>query len=238
MEINIRNTLFNKLSKVNSFILGKPVSVYPVSSYMSSEIGYANPDGIYLNTEHKILGNYDENEQIVINSIENISERMLFAEINNIIEDPAIEYQGRYYLSAKLMECLSFSIKKIWELSSPLGNEKHPYTQFMKALIQYCDCGIVKGKFTFPEAKDVFIDIINIVDEAITESDFDKRLEYSMTVYEKAKILFKEESKDEELMENLMDELSQCLTENGKNDSMIITLREQNGVWLIDSPTY
>jgi len=25
---------------------------------------------------------------------------------------------------------------------------------------------------------------------------------------------------------------------NGKNDSMIITLREQNGVWLIDSPTY
>jgi hypothetical protein len=129
-------------------------------------------------------------------------EQKVFHMICNIIEDPAIEYFASRFFGGKLLEALHFSVMHIYRQSTPIDEEETASEQFFAAMIQYGDGGILKGEFTFPEARKVFREILPYFDKAIESFDSATRLENMEKVFEISRPLWIDET---EALKKLME---------------------------------
>lgn len=151
----------------------------------------------------------------------NLAKRMsraeagIFMQFANTIEDPAIEYLAPTVMGGWLLESLRFSIRHIYSLSTGIEKSADAFSQLINALIHFGDMGIVKGKFTFPEAYEYFKIVAPIYNEAIICPNSKKRIDYAKECMELTRPLWEEEVKKAEFMEKLMKDLEEMLKKSG-----------------------
>ncbi|MBP3782676.1 MAG: VWA domain-containing protein [Butyrivibrio sp.] len=143
------------------------------------------------------------------------AEAGIFMQFANTIEDPAIEYFADQCFGGRLLESLRFSIKHIYKVSPGIEHSSSAFGQLINALINFGDMGLVKGKWTFPEAKEYFIKVAPIYNEAITTANSQKRIDYAKECMEITRPLWEELVKEQEFFEKLMEELAEFLKRNG-----------------------
>lgn len=114
---------------------------------------------------HQIFTNFEETDKI-IDSYKRQSEKNIFSQVSNIVEDTRIEFFAHQAIGGDALSALQFTIKHIY-LNSELGNETHPVSQALNALIQLGDMGIVRGKFTIPEAFELFRRLVPLFEKAV-----------------------------------------------------------------------
>ena len=138
-------------------------------------------------------------------------EASVYSENFNCIEDPSIEYQADSVIGGYLLKALRYSIRVIYMRSPEITDSPTAYAQFLNALIQFGDLGIVKGKFTFPEAEKSFKKAAPIYNECIECTDAKKRTEYALEVMEIARPLWERDLEEEKERQKLMEELKKAL---------------------------
>lgn len=155
----------------------------------------------------------------------------LFDRIFNVIEDPAIEYWAPHYFGGPLLKSLRYSIMHIYETSTKdfalaeFGDEKKPLgplTQFINAVIQYGDGGLLKGKFESKEAEDAFRTALPIIDKAITEPSGKKRIALSLEVYHIVESFVDAEAyqQEKEMINNLLKQHGKSIQQMPADGSM------------------
>lgn len=120
-------------------------------------------------------------------------EQDAFHMICNIIEDPTIEYFAHQFFGGKLLKALRYTVMQLYREGDCLEKSKSPAQQFFNALIQYGDGGLLKGSFTFPEARKVFYEVIPFVDKAIETYDSEQRVKYMDKVFELSRPIWEPE---------------------------------------------
>ena len=156
--------------------------------------------------------------------------RKIFLELFNVVEDPAIEYWAPHYIGGTLLKCLRYMIGFLYENSTPIGKETYAYSQFVNACIHYGDGGFVQGDFTFPEAKECFIQSLPVLDKIITEPSGKVRIDETDQILDITKPLWKEIVKDIEEFKKMIKELDNLLGGCGK------TTKENSGEGESSSP--
>lgn len=143
------------------------------------------------------------------------AEAGIFMQFANTIEDPAIEYFADQCFGGRLLESLRFTIRHIYKNSPGIDKSPNPFAQLINALINFGDMGLVKGNWTFPEAKEYFAKVAPIYNLAITTPDSKKRIDYAKECMEITRPLWEEMVKEQEFFEKLMEELAEMLKRSG-----------------------
>ncbi len=162
---------------------------------------------------HQLLTNFDYTNKVTDSMTR--AEAAIFMKFANTIEDPAIEYFAPSCFGGKLLDSLRYSIKRIYKLSPGIDKSPNAFSQLLNALINFGDMGIVKGKWTFPEAKEMFRKVAPIYNAAIVCPDSKKRIDYAVECMQITKPLWEEYVKEQEIMEQLLNELSEFLKKSG-----------------------
>lgn len=121
------------------------------------------------------------------------SEQKMFAQIFNLVEDPAIENFAAQAVGGFALDCLYFTIEKIYESALPVSgpqNHGQALEEYLDALIQFGDRGIIKGGFSSDLAREYFNRTAPIIYRAINEPDGAKRVRLALDVYNIAKTLW------------------------------------------------
>lgn len=150
-------------------------------------------------------------------------EQKIFAEISNILEDPAIEYLAPTVVGGTMLKSLDFVIKHTYK-KSPKISEPYktsdgrmgtpsPYGQYCRALIQFGDMGLLKGSFTSKKAAEVFAQTDDLFLQGIMEPNGKKRVEISKEIFKLSKPLWEEEVKTQEAIDKLLEEIASILSE-------------------------
>lgn len=163
---------------------------------------------------HKIATDFMELER-VRDSITEPREAEIFWSIANVVEDPSIEAQAKYYFGGWLLKCLHRTIMVIFRDTPPLGDEACDFTEYMNAMIMYGDGGIIKGKFRSAEAKKYFYATVPLVDRSIDERDAKKRIKLQYEIFLKTKPLWEDIANQRKMM----DELRKLMKDHGKSMS-------------------
>lgn len=161
---------------------------------------------------HQLLTNFK-----LIHTIEQKyerSERSIIQYIHNVVEDPRIEYFSKDRIGGSLIDDLIFSKVVIYRNSPKLEESKYPFQQFMNACIQYGDCGILRGNFTYPEARDTFLKAIPVFDKAIEEPSCNKAFNLALQIAEIARPLWQSEADLNKMLDDIM---SESLKNSGHN---------------------
>lgn len=191
---------------------------HPVMDPLTVEHHVAFVQGVFTHElMHRIATPFAEFERM-LNGMP-IEEAKIFAQIFNVIEDPAIEYQAPMYIGGHLLKCLSYSIMTLYKETEPMRKKARPFSQFMTALIMYGDGGAVKGKFHSQKARNIFYKCLPLVDEAIVTRDGKRRLKLAYDVFLLSKPLWKKDLEDMEKMRQLLEELSKLMRSSGKGTS-------------------
>jgi len=208
--------LKSRFSRMANALHGKPSRIITIPKG-SDELGCTSKNSdIHLNPNHELVKMLSEPEAIQFitgvyghedmhqhmtdftafdraTKAKPEAERGVFHMLCNIIEDPAIEYGASRFFGGKLLKALHFSVLHIYRQSPPLDEEESKSEQFFSALIQYGDGGILKGNFTYPEARKTFREVLPYVDRAIEEPDCKKRIALMKKVYEISRPLWIDE---------------------------------------------
>lgn len=145
-------------------------------------------------------------------------ERQIYAQLCNILEDPAIEYFADTVVGGHLLKSLRFAIAHTYKISPNIEEATSAFGQYVAALIQFGDMGPIKGYFTFPEAKKAFAESAELFNQGVEEPNGIKRLEIAAKLHEISRPLWEEELKNAEAFEELMKQISDMLAEMGKSD--------------------
>lgn len=140
-------------------------------------------------------------------------ERRILSMISNVLEDPAIEYWAPSAVSGPLLKALRFTIAHIYKDSPNIEESDTAFGQYVSALIQFGDMGLLKGRFTFPEAKKAFADTADIFEKGVTEPIAEKRMDYAKQIFEISRPLWQDELEREKALQ----ELAEMLSELGKS---------------------
>lgn len=162
---------------------------------------------------HQVFTNFKYSNKIC-NELSQ-AEAGIFMRFANTIEDPAIEYFAPTVMGGKLLKALRFSIMHIYRKSPGIEVSSMAFSQLINALINFGDMGIVKGEFTFPEAKEAFIKVAPLYNEAIVCPDGRKRLDIAKECMEMTRDLWEEYVKNEEEWQKLIEELLDFLKKHG-----------------------
>lgn len=217
-------------------ILARPNNVYQAAN---NELGYTNKTGdIFLGFNHSLLHELNMKKHIaaldgvfahevmhqLLTDFDGESkylkayiapkEQKVFHMICNVMEDSYIEYFAPNFLGEKLIRALNY-MRAYMYYKSPKLNAKTPFSEFFQACIHYGDGGLVKGSFTFPEAKDCFAKAILIMDAHLQERDPNVRLSYVNEVFEITRCLWDPELKTAEFLKTL----SKIAEESGHEDT-------------------
>lgn len=228
--------LRGRYRKMTLGILGRSNNVYQASN---DELGYTNKSGdIFLGFNHSILRELDmkkhiaaldgvfahevmhqlltdfNGESIYLKANIAPKEQKVFHMLCNVMEDSYIEYFAPNFLGEMLIHALNY-MRAYMYYKSPKLNAKTPFSEFFQACIHYGDGGLVKGSFTFPEAKDCFAKAILIMDAHLQERDPDVRLSYVNEVFEITRCLWEPELKTAEFLK----ELAKIANKNGHGDT-------------------
>lgn len=174
-------------------ICGYKVPVYDASHINPDQLGFATEKGVYINYQHPMLDNLPIDKQIVfimgiiahefmhkvfsdfdvlkygLLKYKDYTKKRLVQEIANIIEDPAIEYMAGFKIGGYMLKCLRFAVRVTYNANNNLEDASSAIEQLFNAYIMYGDMGIIKGKFTYPEAEQVFMETLPIMDKAIED---------------------------------------------------------------------
>nr|WP_297765541.1 VWA domain-containing protein [uncultured Butyrivibrio sp.] len=162
---------------------------------------------------HQLLTNFEYTNKVTESMTR--AEASIFMKFANTIEDPAIEYFAPSCFGGKLLDSLRYSIKRIYKLSPGIDKSPNAFSQLLNALINFGDMGIVKGKWTFPEAKEMFKKVAPIYNAAIVCPDSQKRIDYAVECMQITRPLWEDYVKEQETMEKLLEELSKFLKRSG-----------------------
>ncbi|MBR1477265.1 MAG: VWA domain-containing protein, partial [Lachnospiraceae bacterium] len=143
------------------------------------------------------------------------AEAAVFMKFANTLEDPAIEYFAPNIFGGRLLEALRFSIKHIYQKSTKIDDSSSPFNQLINALIHFGDMGMVKGSFTFPEAKEYFEKIAPLYNKGITCPDSRERINIAKECMEQTRPLWEEMVKNQDEFQKLLDELMKALQSFG-----------------------
>ena len=143
------------------------------------------------------------------------AEAGIFMNFANTLEDPAIEYFAPNVMGGKLLAALRYTIAVIYKKSPPIDSSSTAFGQMLNALINFGDCGIVKGNFTFPEAKEYFDKIAPLYNEGITCPDSRRRLDIAKECMEITRPLWEEYIKDQEIWDQMVKDLLEFLKKHG-----------------------
>lgn len=239
MDIKMFNTLRSYMRDCSLAFYGEYIPI--CDETVNDEIGWCDSNAIFLNYKHPILNKFQYEKQIVIllgvfthelmhkiytdfNVLsyglkkykDNKKMFRLVREISNIVEDPAIEYFSRYKVGGYLQQCLLFTIKSFYDLQPDITTEKSAIEQLMAALIMFGDMGIIKGEWTFPEARETFVKVINIFNKAIEEPSAAKRFTMSEEI---SKIIYPMIENDDSFIDD-MDNFNDNQAKNGQGTSI------------------
>lgn len=148
-------------------------------------------------------------------------ERHVYRLFSNTLEDPAIEYFADARLGKGLVDALRFTIREIYKKSPSIDEgETTPFTQLMNALIQFGDMGLVKGSFTYDEAKEYFKKIAPLYYKGIRTFNNKERLDIAVECMEASRPLWEKEFKSVKEFEQKLKELLKRLSkENATGNS-------------------
>lgn len=140
-------------------------------------------------------------------------EKEILGTINNYVEDARIEHFAYQFVGGTYLKCLEFAIAWTYNSSPKLSEMKTPFEQFMMAIQQFGDQGLPKGRFTFPEAKEVFDQVAPIFYKATIETNPRRVMKYSKDIFELSRPLWK----DQKDLAELMQKLQEMAQKNGKS---------------------
>lgn len=143
-------------------------------------------------------------------------ERQIFMILANVLEDPAIEHFAPLAVGKGLVEALRYSIAVIYKNSPPISESGTPFAQYVNALINFGDMGLLKGHFTFPEAEKAFRETASLFYSGITCPDAAKRIKIAKEIFNLTRDLWECEAKAAEAAEREMKALQEMLKKLGK----------------------
>ena len=162
-------------------LAGRTCRVLDIERGQEGEIGYTSSNNeIHLAYDHPIMDGLSEIEKASFRegvfahealhqvytdfaaferrmTFFKVFERPIFAVLMNVLEDAAIENFSPEIMGGTMLSSLRFSIAHIYKTSPKLEESKTPFSQFIAALINFGDMGLLKGEFTFPETKKIFL---------------------------------------------------------------------------------
>ena len=144
-------------------------------------------------------------------------EQEIYADIANVMEDPAIENWASHYFGGHMLNALHYTIKLCYENAEKIETGKDPFSQWFTAFIQYGDGGMLVGNFTFPEAEEYFYKSLPYFDKCIEEPSGSERVKYFKEVFDLTKPLWIDMAKSRQQFEQLMEQLSKIMQNAGKN---------------------
>ena len=233
--------LKRKCEKIFYAVLGKQCPVLDIEPGMEDQIGYTveKPE-IHLSCSNELFNDLEDDAKLFFISgvfahellhqafsdfnllKATISkyksrEKNIIAEINNIIEDPSIEYFAPTIIGGDLLKALRFSIFHIYKKSPDINECEEPYCQFLNALIQFGDMGLIKGYFTSEEAKKIFNQSVSLMNQAIKSPNPKERISIAEQIMELSRPLWERKTNAEfdELMKQIADQMNQL----GKNQN-------------------
>lgn len=220
------------MTKAFSSIKGEQLRVTDIEPMNAGAVGYTSKNKvIHLSNDNELFNDLDEeHQQIAIigvgthelmhqmltnftlreRSIQGLPkyEQRIFAELDNILEDARIEHYAYQFVGGPLLAALKFIIAHTYKKAPKLEASEDAFTQYLNALIQFGDMGKLKGHFTFPEAKKVFMETAPLFDKYIYETSTRKAMRISKEVFEIARPLWKDVADTNELIDKMMEELA------------------------------
>lgn len=217
-------------------LLGRRVRVRPVPNNEDA-LGYtAKDEGIFIAYNHPVMDGLNDDERRLFRRGVFVHELMhqvftnfdvydmkirsydpnirpIVADLCNILEDPAIEFWAKTVVGGIWLKALEFSIAHIYKISPGIDSSESALAQFMNALINFGDLGVIKGKFTFPEARTCFLKASPIFYEAIKEPSCAKRMVYAGKILEISRPLWENQAE----LNKLLEELAKSMAEHNKN---------------------
>lgn len=145
------------------------------------------------------------------------NEISIFHDIWNRIEDTSIEYWIFKTIGGELPKALRYTIATTYKSSPNIDEIKAAFAQVIAAMTQYGDVGLLKGNFTFSEAREHFLKIQPIYDSAIEEPNAKKRLCIAYQIFDELRPLWEPALQNDELMQQLLKELLKSM-KNSHND--------------------
>lgn len=221
------------LEKAFLGLTGRSIKVLDIEPEMKGQIGYTSADGtIHLAEECDITKEMSEVEKIsfrrgvfahealhqIFTDFEarmryvnrhKSYERQIFADLTNVVEDPAIENFAPEVMGGTMYKSLRFMIATVYKASKPITECKSAFAQYFMALIQFGDMGLIKGGFTFPEAKKIFALTAPIMAQAIETPVCKDRLDLAEEMFKLSKPLWKELAENQRLMEEFQKQLEE-----------------------------
>lgn len=213
-------------------LAGRTCRVLDIERGQENEIGYTSSNNeIHLAYDHPIMGGLSEIEKASFRegvfahealhqvytdfaaferrmTFYKVFERPIFAVLMNVLEDAAIENFSPEIMGGTMLSSLRFSIAHIYKTSPKLEESKTPFSQFIAALINFGDMGLLKGEFTFPETKKIFFQIAPKFAAGVEEPVCKKRIDIVQEIMEISKPLWENDAKDAEEFAKALEELS------------------------------
>jgi hypothetical protein len=125
----------------------------------------------------------------------------------NLVEDPAIEYFAPQVFGGEMLDSLRFTIRQIYDMAPDLEESTTAFSQFINALVMFGDMGLLKGKFTYPEAEKYFRMIAPEFNAAVVNPDPKERINAAKRWTILTRPLWKKEAEEEEKFEQMIDDL-------------------------------
>ena len=201
---------------------GKPINVFvnwrhhEIAKGLDEDEATLLRMGVFAHeTLHQCFTNFDYTNKVCKDMSR--GEAAIFMQFANTLEDPAIEYFAPNVFGGNLLEALRFSIQEIYKKSPGIDKSQTAFGQLINALIQFGDMGMIKGKFTFPEAYEAFKRVAPLYNEGITCPDSKRRIDIAKECMDLTKDIWADELKNHEEMEKLMKAMEEFLKKLGKH---------------------
>lgn len=240
----------NLMEKIFLGISGLKVRVKNTDS---EDIGYTDGNDIYLSYKNELTEKLSSTEASalrlgvgfhellhkmltdfkILNSTMNAMpkyEGMIFHQIDNALEDAAIENFADEVAGGYVLDSLRFAIAKTYELSPNLEDVEGELNQFFLALIHFGDMGLLKGHFTNEETKKIFLECAPIFYAGLNSKNPKYRNECSKKIFNISKPLWEDLVKDNEKMEKMLKEFLDMLEEMGVLDNLKSSSGSGSGV--------
>lgn len=150
---------------------------------------------------HEVLHQVFTNFEYFYRRLEKLKttlEKYMFAEIFNLIEDPAIENFADQVVGGHALNSLYFVIDTAYKkFKEPEPTDEEIRTnqfilcEYLNALVQFGDRGLIKGGFKSEKAQYYFNKTAPTVYKAINEPDGKKRVDLALQVFEMTQVLWK-----------------------------------------------
>lgn len=142
-------------------------------------------------------------------------DQYMYHQLMNLIEDPAIESMASQVVGGMPLKALKMAIRGIDSASDYSDDAIDEIHDLTKALIQFGDIGIVKNKWTFPKAKEVFLKIAPMFYDAINEPNGRKRIDAVRPILEEVRVLYREGAKPNKNADGSDEQLSRSSSPAG-----------------------